>query len=73
MLWGYKWSFEATNQALWLQKFILGLKIIDNINKILKIYCDSFAAIFLSKNDKYSKGTKYIGIKYLFVKEEVSK
>ena len=65
--------FEATNQALWLRNFISGLKIVDNIDRPLRIYCDNSAAVFLSKNDKYSKGTKHMDIKYLSVKEEVLK
>ena len=38
--------FEATIHVLWLQNFILGLGIIDNIVKPLRIYCDNFAIVF---------------------------
>lgn len=71
--------FEATNQVLrlqiitlWLQNFISGLKIVHNINRTLMICNDNSIVVFLLKNDKYSKGTKHMYIKYLFVKEEVS-
>jgi len=40
----------------WLQSFISRLGIVDNIVRLLKMYCDNFATIFFSKNDKYSKG-----------------
>jgi len=65
--------FEATVQANWLRNFISGLGVVDNIAKPLKIYCDNSAAIFFSKNDKYSKGAKHMKLKYFAVKEEVQK
>ena len=65
--------FEATIHELWLRNFISGLVIVDSIAKPLKIYCDNSAAVFFSKNDKYSKGAKHMEIKYLSVKEEVQK
>ena len=65
--------FEAMVQGLWLRKFISGLGIVDSIAKPLKIYCDNSAAVFFSKNDKYSKGAKHMEIKYFAVKEEVQK
>ena len=65
--------FEATIQANWLWNFISGLGIVDSIAKPLKIYCDNSAAVFFSKNDKYSKGAKHMELKYFVVKEEVQK
>ncbi|XP_075098906.1 secreted RxLR effector protein 161-like [Nicotiana tabacum] len=65
--------FEATIHALWLRNFISGLGVVDTITKPLKIYCDNFAALFFSKNDKYSKGAKHMELKYFTVKEEVQK
>lgn len=64
--------FEATNHALWMRNFI-GLGIVDSIAKPLRIYCDNSAVVFFSKNDKYSKGTKHMEMKFLSVKEEVQK
>jgi len=63
--------FEATVHALWLRNFVLRLGIIDSIARPLRIYCDNSAAVFFSKNDKYSKGAKHMDLKYLSVKEEV--
>ncbi|XP_074265422.1 secreted RxLR effector protein 161-like [Silene latifolia] len=64
--------FGATIHALWLRNFIPGLGIVDSIAKPL-IYCDNSAAVFCSKNDKYSKGAKHMELKFLSVKEEVQK
>ena len=65
--------FEATIQANWLRNFISELGIVDRITEPLKIYCDNSATIFLSKNDKYSKGVKHMKLKYFVFKEEVQK
>ena len=65
--------FEATVHALWLQNFVLGLRIVDSIARPLRMYCDNSAVVFFSKNDKYSKGAKHMELKYLSVKEEVQK
>ncbi|XP_059627226.1 secreted RxLR effector protein 161-like [Cornus florida] len=65
--------FEATNHGLWLRNFISGFGFMDSISRLLKIYCDNTAAVFFTKNDKYSNGVKHIELKYLTVKEEVQK
>ena len=69
----YVACYEATCQAIWLQNFISGLNLVISIPRPLKIYCDNSAAVFFSKNDKYSKGAKHMELKYFFVKEEVQK
>jgi hypothetical protein len=56
--------FEATVHGLWLRNFISGLGIVDSVSKPLRIYCDNFAAVFFSKNDKYPKGVKQMKLKY---------
>jgi hypothetical protein len=33
--------YEATGQAMWLKKFMLDLRVIDNIESPLKLYCDN--------------------------------
>ena len=65
--------YEAMIQGCWLRKFVGELKVIDTISKPLRIYCDNSAAVFFSKNDKYSKGAKHMELKYLSVKDEVKK
>lgn len=54
--------FEATIHGVWLQNFISGLEIVNNIARLLKVYCGNFATVFFSKNDKYSKGAKHMEI-----------
>jgi hypothetical protein len=33
--------YETTRQAMWLKKFVLDLRVIDNIERPLKLYCDN--------------------------------
>ena len=63
--------YEVTGQALWLKKFILGLKVVDSIEKPLKLYCDNEPAISYSYNNRSSGAAKRIDIKYYVVKEKV--
>ncbi|KAK3024214.1 hypothetical protein RJ639_044683 [Escallonia herrerae] len=63
--------FEASCHGVWLKNFITGLKVVDSILRPLKIFCDNQAAVFFSKNNKSSGGTKHIEIKYLVVRERI--
>ena len=65
--------FEATIQANWLWNFISRLEIVNNITRPLKMYCNNSASVFFSRNDKYSKGAKYMKLKYFTVKKEIQK
>jgi hypothetical protein len=63
--------YGGTVQAVWLRNFISELKVVDSISRPITIYCDNSAAVFFSKNNKSSSGSKYIDIKYLVVRDRV--
>ncbi|KAG2701138.1 hypothetical protein I3760_06G030100 [Carya illinoinensis] len=63
--------YGATIQAVWLRNFISGLNVVDSISKPITIYCDNSAAVFFSKNNKSSSGSKHIDIKYLVVRDRI--
>jgi hypothetical protein len=63
--------YEATRQVNWLKKFIPGLKVIDNINKPMKSYCDNNPAVQYAHNNRSSGAAKHIDIKYYVVKDKV--
>ena len=48
-----------------------GLKVVDYINKPLKLYCDNNPAVCYAHNNKSSGAAKYINIKYYVVKDKV--
>jgi hypothetical protein len=43
--------YEATGHAKWLKKLIPGLRVVDNIEKPLKIYCNNEPAVQCSYNN----------------------
>jgi len=62
--------FETTGQAMWIKKFVPGLRLIESIERPLNIYCDNEPAVFYSYN-KLSAAAKHIELKYYVVKENV--
>ncbi|XP_068309864.1 secreted RxLR effector protein 161-like [Pyrus communis] len=61
--------YAATKQAIWLRNMVKELRVIDNIEKPLRIYCDNKASVFFSKNNKRSLACRLMvmDIKYLKV------
>jgi len=64
-------TYEATGQAIWIKKFVPGLRVVDSIERPLRIYCDNEPAVFFSHNNKSSGSAKYIDIKCYIVKEKI--
>jgi hypothetical protein len=62
--------YEATGQPEWLKKFVPRLRVVDNIEKSIKIYCGNESAVQYSYNNK-SDASKHINIKYYVVKEKI--
>ena len=63
--------YDATSHAIWLKNFITELKIVDSIERPLTMYCDNTAAVFFTKNNKRSSGSRNIDVKYFSVRENV--
>jgi hypothetical protein len=63
--------YEATGQVNWLKKFIPGLKVIDDINEPMRLYCDNNPAVQYAYNNRSSGAAKHIDIKYYVVKDKV--
>ena len=63
--------YEALGQVEWLKKFILGLRVVDSIQRPLRMYCDNEPAVFYAHNNKSSGAAKHIDIKFYVVKEKI--
>jgi hypothetical protein len=63
--------YEASGQVNWLKKFLPGLKVVDDINRPLKVYCDNYPALEYAHNNRSSGAAKHIDIKYYVVKDRV--
>ena len=48
-----------------------GLKVVDSIERPLKMYCDNEPAVFYAHNNKSSGAVKHIDIKFNVVKEQI--
>ena len=62
---------DATGQALWLRNFLNEIKVVDSVERPLKIYCDNAAAVFFAKNNRRSTASRNIDVKYYAVRENV--
>jgi hypothetical protein len=63
--------YEVVGQAMWLKKFVSGLRVVDNIERPLKLYCDNKPAVLYAHNNKKIKAVKHINIKFYVVKEKI--
>jgi hypothetical protein len=63
--------YEAVGQAMWLKKFVPGLRVVDSIERPLKLYCDNESAVLYAHNNKKTKAAKHINIMFYIVKEKI--
>jgi hypothetical protein len=63
--------YEAVGQAMWHEKFVPGLKVVDSIERPLKLYCDNESAVLYTHNNKKTKSLKHINIRFYVVKKKI--
>ena len=63
--------YEASNHGIWLRNFVTGLRILEGVERPLKLFCDNKSAVLYSNNNRSSSKSKHIDIKFLVVKERV--
>jgi hypothetical protein len=63
--------YEAVRQAMWLKKFVPGLRVVDNIERPLRLYCDNKPVVLYAHNNKKTKAVKHINIRFYIVKEKI--
>ncbi|VVA90822.1 unnamed protein product [Arabis nemorensis] len=69
----YVACYEASIQGAWLRNFVSEFGPLSFVDKPLTLYCDNQDAIFFSKHDRISKGSKYMNLKYLSLKQDVKR
>jgi hypothetical protein len=62
--------YVDTGQTMWLKKYVPGLRVVDNIEKTLKLYYDNEPAILYAHNNRKTKVVKHINIRFYVVKEK---
>jgi hypothetical protein len=63
--------YEAVGQAMWLKKFVSDLRVVDRIERPLKLYCDNELTVFYAHNNKKINAAKHINIRFYVVKEKI--
>jgi hypothetical protein len=56
--------------VIWLKKFVPDLRVVDCINKPLKMYCDNQPVVYYAHN-KSSNASKPIQVKFYVVKDRI--
>ena len=60
---------HAAKEAIWLKNFVS--EICQPQERPIEIYCDNQGVIALAKDNKYHSHTKYIDLRYHFIREVV--
>ena len=63
--------YEVSNHKIWVRNFAIRLRVVDNIKKLLKLFCDNKSVVLYSNNNRSSTKSKHIDIKFLTVKEKM--
>ena len=63
--------FEALNHGVGMRNFAIRLRILEGIDKPLKLYCDNKSIVLYSNNNKSSYKSNHVDIKFLVVKDKV--
>jgi hypothetical protein len=56
---------------MWLKKFVPGLRVVDSIERPLKLYYDNESTVLYAHNNKKTKVTKHINIWFYVMKEKI--
>ena len=50
--------YEASNHGIWLRNFVTRLRILDGIERPLKLFCDNKSTVLYSNNNRSSTKSK---------------
>nr|GEV84323.1 hypothetical protein [Tanacetum cinerariifolium] len=64
-------AFDASKEAVWIQKFISGLGIAPTIEEPISMYCDNTGAIAIVKDDGFTKGARHFRVKVHYLRETI--
>jgi hypothetical protein len=63
--------YVIVGQVMWLKKFVSGVRMVDNIEISLNLYCDNEPGVLYAHNNKKTKAVKHINIRFYVVKEKI--
>ncbi|GKA37514.1 hypothetical protein Tco_0724079, partial [Tanacetum coccineum] len=62
-------AYDASKEAVWIQKFISRLGIVPIIEEPIKMYCDNTRAIAIAKESRITKGARHYRAKVHYLRE----
>ncbi|XP_070676342.1 secreted RxLR effector protein 161-like [Malus domestica] len=65
--------FEGMKQAVWLKNFLSELKVVNSVQKPMRMFCDNNSAVFFAKNNIRTSASRLMDVKFLKVREQVKK
>nr|GEV98650.1 hypothetical protein [Tanacetum cinerariifolium] len=63
---------EATMEAVWIRKFILGLGIVPTINEAIRMFCDNSASRHFANESGVQRGIRHYHRRYHYVRESIA-
>ncbi|GJS16101.1 retrotransposon protein, putative, ty1-copia subclass [Tanacetum coccineum] len=65
-------DWKSTKQkAVWIRKFIYGLRVVPTIEEPINMYCDNIGAMEISKDHGVTKGARYFRVKVHYLRETI--
>ncbi|GJR04739.1 retrotransposon protein, putative, ty1-copia subclass [Tanacetum coccineum] len=62
---------DASKEAVWVRKFIVGLGVVPTIEKPIKMYCDNTGAITIANKSRITKGARHYRAKVHYLREVI--
>ncbi|GJY81148.1 hypothetical protein Tco_0493899 [Tanacetum coccineum] len=67
----YITAYDASNEAVWIKKFIYGLGVVPTIEEPITMYCDNTRAITIANESAITKGARHYHAKVHFLCEVI--
>nr|GEX64676.1 hypothetical protein [Tanacetum cinerariifolium] len=64
-------AFDASNEAVWVRKFISGLGVVPTIEEPISMYCDNKGAIAIVNESRITKGARHFRAKVHYLREVI--
>ncbi|GJW64761.1 hypothetical protein Tco_0116645, partial [Tanacetum coccineum] len=64
-------AFDASEEAVWIRKFIYGLGVVPTIEEPINLYCDNTRVIVIAKDHGVTKGARHFRVKVHYLRETI--
>nr|GEY18648.1 putative retrotransposon protein [Tanacetum cinerariifolium] len=64
-------AFDASKEAVWVRKFIFGLRLVPTIEEPISMYCDNTGVIAIANESGITKGARHFRAKVYYLREVI--